>query len=171
VIQTVSLPTLRRFAIAVVRAGSVLQREATRLFRPFGVSAAHFNVLNLLAAAPNGLRASEITDSLVVDPSSTTYILDQLEVRGWAARRRNPDDRRALTIVLTPSGKNLHAKILPVYHAALQRMIPSFSASAITATLPTLDGLPFIAEQAVTTTLAQPKKPARAKAAKKRRLP
>jgi MarR family transcriptional regulator, 2-MHQ and catechol-resistance regulon repressor len=169
VIQTVSGIAMRTLAVAVVRAGSVLQREAGRLFRPFGVSAAHFNVINLLAVNPKGLRASEITQSLVVDPSSTTYTLDQLEERGWAARQRDPDDRRALKIVLTPAGKNLHARILPAYHAALQRMTASFDSAELSGALPFLEKLPATAVEAVDTVIAENERPRSIKRAKMRR--
>ena len=166
-IPTVSAIAMRTLSVAVVRAGSVLQREAGRLFRPFGVSAAHFNVLSLLVASPKGLRASEITHSLVVDPSSTTYLLDQLEKRGWAARRRDAEDRRALKIVLTPAGKTLHGKLLPVYHSALQQMTQFFDSTELTGALPFLEQLPVAAEEAVTVILDQQieaKSPKRAKA-------
>lgn len=148
-IQTFEAIALRTLAVEVVRAGSVLQREAGRLFRSFGVSAAQFNVLNLLAGSPKGLRASEITHSLVVDPSSTTYLLDQLEKRGWAARQPHPADRRALRIVLTPAGKTLHAKLILVYHAALQQMAQAFAPADLTGALPFIEKLPTAAIEAV----------------------
>jgi len=169
VIPTVSAIAMRTLAVAVVRAGGVLQREAGRLFRPFGVSAAHFNVLNLLVASPKGLRASEITHSLVVDPSSTTYILDQLEKRGWATRRRDLEDRRALKIVLTPAGKSLHGKILPIYHGALQQMTEVFNSAELTGALPFLEQLPVAAEEAVDAIIAKQEKAASRTPAKERR--
>jgi MarR family 2-MHQ and catechol resistance regulon transcriptional repressor len=124
-----------------------------------------------LAANPNGLRASEITHSLVVDPSSTTYLLDQLEQRGWAARRRDPDDRRALRIVLTPAGRRVYAKILPAYHAALQRMTDSFESPELSGALPFLEKLPATAIEAVDDVLAAKQPPARAPRRKARRVP
>ena len=169
-IPTVSAIAMRTLAVAVVRAGGILQREAGRLFRPFGVSAAHFNVLNLLVASPKGLRASEITHSLVVDPSSTTYILDQLEQRGWAARRRDLEDRRALKIVLTPAGKSLHTKILPVYHAALEHMTQAFLSAELTGALPFLEKLPSAAEEAVDAMTASQEKAVSRTVGKERRV-
>jgi DNA-binding MarR family transcriptional regulator len=151
---SISAIALRTLAVDVVRAGSILQREAGRLFRGAEISAAQFNVINLVAGHPKGLKAAEIAHSLVVDPSSTTYLLDQLEERGWARRERDPDDRRALRIVLTPAGKALHKKLVVVYHDALQRMSELLEANEIAAALPFLEKLPAAAVEAVDATLA-----------------
>lgn len=107
---------------AMVSGGNGLIREANRLFRPYGVTAAYFNVLNLLIDAPDGIRPGELTRSLVVDPSSTTYVLDQMEKRGWIKREREPSDRRAQRIFLLAAGKRLHAQVSPLYQAALGEM-------------------------------------------------
>ena len=140
---------LRTLTVEVVRAGSVLQREASRLFRPLGVTAAQFNALNVLAARAEGMRASELAVSLVVDPSSTTYILDQLEQRGLVARKRDAEDRRALKVVLTAAGRRLHGKLVPVYQRALERMAGAFSAEEISGGLPFLEKLPGAAVEAI----------------------
>lgn len=155
VIPSISAIALRALTVETVRAGSVLQREAGRLFRAFGVSAAQFNVINLLAARPGGMRASELALSLVVDPSSTTYILDQLEERGLLTRKRDTEDRRALKVLLTPAGKRLHARLIPVYHRALQRMAESFSTAELAGALPFLEKLPVAAVEAIDAVLAE----------------
>jgi len=152
---TISAIALRTLAVDVVRAGSVLQREAGRLFRASEVSAAQFNVINLLAGNPQGMKAAEITHSLVVDPSSTTYLLDQLEDRGWARRERDPEDRRALRIVLTAAGKALHKKLVVVYHDALQRMSNLLEPEDVAAALPFLEKLPAAAVEAVDAVLSE----------------
>jgi DNA-binding MarR family transcriptional regulator len=155
VIPSISAIALRALTVETVKAGSVLQREAGRLFRAFSVSAAQFNVINLLAGRPGGVRASELALSLVVDPSSTTYILDQLEERSLITRKRDTEDRRALNVLLTPSGKRLHAKLIPVYHRALQRMAESFTAEELAGALPFLEKLPAAAVEAIDSVLAE----------------
>ena len=167
-IQTIVNPSisaiaLRTLTVEVVRAGSVLQREASRLFRRLGVTAAQFNALNLLAARLDGVRASELALSLVVDPSSTTYILDQLEARGLVARRRDADDRRALKVVLTAAGRRLHAKLVPVYQRALEKMAEAFSEEEISGALPFLEKLPGATVEAIDAILEEAGKPVAAK--------
>lgn len=112
---------------AMVSCGNGLLREANRLFRPYGVTAACFNVLNLLVDEPEGLRPSELTRLLVVDPSSTTYVLDQMEKQGWIKREREPSDRRAYRVFIVAAGKRTHAQVSPLYHAALTEMARGIS--------------------------------------------
>lgn len=49
-------------------------------------------------------RARELADEAGIAPSTATRILDALERRGFVRRRRADDDRRAVTITLTPLG-------------------------------------------------------------------
>ncbi len=154
VTSSISAIALRTLTVEVVRAGSVLQREASRLFRPLGVTAAQFNALNVLAARAEGMRASELAVSLVVDPSSTTYMLDQLEERGLVARKRDAEDRRALKVVLTAAGRRLQGKLVPVYQRALEKMAEAFSAEEISGALPFLEKLPGAAVEAIDTILS-----------------
>jgi len=104
----------------IVATGNALLREANRLFKPLGITAVQFNVLNLLSDVPGGLRPSDLTRMLVVDPSSTTYVLDRMEALGWLSRVNDADDRRALRIVLTAEGRRLHGRVAPLYRAALR---------------------------------------------------
>ncbi|WP_404425925.1 MarR family winged helix-turn-helix transcriptional regulator [Nibricoccus sp. IMCC34717] len=80
---------------------------------------AQFNALNLLSGAPKGLRPSEISSSLVVYASSTTYLLDRMEALGFVRRGSDARDRRANRVVLTRKGRQLHAALLPAYETAL----------------------------------------------------
>jgi DNA-binding MarR family transcriptional regulator len=52
-------------------------------------------------------RARELADEAGIAPSTATRILDALERRGIVRRRRADDDRRAVTITLTPLGREL----------------------------------------------------------------
>jgi DNA-binding MarR family transcriptional regulator len=120
--QPSAAETIEALTNAMVAGGSVLLREAGRLFRPFGLTVAHFNVLHLLAGAPAGLRPSDLTASLVVDASSTTYLLDQMEKRGWMQRRRDLHDRRGYRVRIAPAGKKLFDQVAPLYKSALGEM-------------------------------------------------
>lgn len=113
-----AVPLIQVFTRAALAGGNALVREADRLFKPFGITAAYFNVLTLLMREQAGLRPSELTRALVVDPSSTTYLLDRMEKRGWLRRSNDPRDRRALIIVLTPAGRELYGRAFPYFQTA-----------------------------------------------------
>lgn len=144
---------------AIVSAGNALLQEAGRLFKPHGISAAQFNVLNLLADASGGLRPSDLTQALVVDPSSTTYVLDRMETLGWLRRADDHDDRRAWRIVLTPAGRKLHERVAPLYAAALQQTMRGLDATRLAPLADALGEIQHAAHAAVDSVLTtQPQK-------------
>ena len=54
-------------------------------------------------------RVVELASAAGVTPPTATRILDALERRGIVERRRVPEDRRGVTITLTPGGRELLA--------------------------------------------------------------
>ncbi len=90
-------------------------RESQRLFRPYGLTAAQYNVLNVLAASADGLSQRELGDILVVDRSNVTGLLDRLEKAGLVKRTDHPSDRRVYRVSLTAAGRKLWAKVQPLY--------------------------------------------------------
>lgn len=144
---------IRRFTRAILSSSHALLREAGRLFKPRGISAAQFNALNLLASAPAGLRPSELTAALVVDASSTTYVVDRMESFGWLRRLDDQADRRAWRIVLTRAGREMHSEVAPIYAAALRSMLQSLDRGAIAPLCASLEAIPRAARSAVDTVL------------------
>jgi DNA-binding MarR family transcriptional regulator len=122
---------IRKLIRSIVSSGNELLREAGRLFKPYGISAAQFNVLHLLAEAKVGMQQSDITRALVVDPSSTTYLIDRMEALGWIKRLADRTDRRVWLISMTPSGKKLHGSVAPLYEAALRETLRGLDQSRI----------------------------------------
>jgi MarR family transcriptional regulator for hemolysin len=149
-----SEPDIRRLINAIVSAGNTLLREAGRLFKSHKITAAQFNVLILLSEAPEGLRASDLTAALVVDPSSITYVLDRMEARGWLRRAADHEDRRASRIVLTAAGRDLHGQVAPLYFAALQATLRGFAPDKIGPLTEALGKIQEAAHAAVDTVLA-----------------
>ncbi len=59
------------------------------------------------AGAPFRLSPTRLAEALLVSSGTVTNRLDNLERRGLIERSPNPDDRRAVDIVLTPAGLEL----------------------------------------------------------------
>jgi DNA-binding MarR family transcriptional regulator len=100
---------------AVMATADAFTRESQRLFRPQGLTAAQYNVLNILAAEPEGISQRALGDRLVVDRSNVTGLLDRLEKSGWVRRTDDPDDRRVYRVKLTPAGRTLWQTVTPLY--------------------------------------------------------
>jgi DNA-binding MarR family transcriptional regulator len=104
---------------SVMTTADAFLRESQRLFRPHGATGAQYNVLNILAAHPDGLSQRELGDLLVVDRSNVTGLLDRLEKLGLVRRQDHPDDRRVYRVSLTAAGSARWKTIHPLYLRAV----------------------------------------------------
>jgi DNA-binding MarR family transcriptional regulator len=90
-------------ALAEVSTGRVFQQA---IGRPLQLRPVEFTLLVLLqdngAASPR-----QIGPALRLPPPHVTTLLDRLEGRGLLARRRHPDDGRAVQVLLTAAGQAL----------------------------------------------------------------
>jgi len=88
-------------------------REANLLLRSrmgrelgrFDLTVSDLVVLELCAKGP--ARASDVARALGLTAAGTTDALDRFEARRLVRRRADPDDRRAVQIVLTPAGRRI----------------------------------------------------------------
>ncbi len=117
-----------QLTVAVMATADVFLRESQRLFRPHGITAAQYNVLNILAHEPQGMSQRELGDRLVVDRSNVTGLLDRLEKNEWVRRDDHPDDRRVYRVSLTPAGRALWQKIAPLYLDVVAQITRELSA-------------------------------------------
>jgi|SRR3954454_12554231 DNA-binding MarR family transcriptional regulator len=75
-----------------------------RALEPLGLRPPHFGVMTLIESEP-GLAQHALVDRSMIDPSSMVSVIDDLEQRGLAERRRHPEDRRKWAVHLTAEGK------------------------------------------------------------------
>lgn len=81
-----------------------------------------YDVLSALQRAGGTARPQEIADALRLPPSSLSRRMDRLEEEGWIARRRRDhDDRRAIEVELTRTGRRLWREMGITYRRALQQ--------------------------------------------------
>ncbi|HZZ58471.1 MAG TPA: MarR family transcriptional regulator [Opitutaceae bacterium] len=130
-----------RLTAALLAAADALLRSSHKLFRPHGLTAAQFNVLNLLALGEPGMSQRELSDELVVDKSNVTGLVDRMEKAGWLRRTEDPHDRRIYRITLTPAGKKLWAKVNPLYLNAVRQVTSPLSPLQIRQCLESLETL------------------------------
>ncbi len=90
------------YAQAVRRA-----RGASSLERDRGLTLSQYGLLQPLASSNHGARVRELAGHAGIAPPTATRILDALERRGIVERRRSIDDRRGVTVTLTPTGREV----------------------------------------------------------------
>ncbi|MFT3687006.1 MAG: MarR family winged helix-turn-helix transcriptional regulator [Phycisphaerales bacterium] len=111
----------------VMRTASLLAGPFERLFKKHGLSGATYNALRILrGAGEQGRRCSEIGEHLVAAVPDVTRLVDRLEEAGLAKRTRGSDDRRVVTVRITPAGlallKKFDGTILELHEAQMGHM-------------------------------------------------
>jgi DNA-binding MarR family transcriptional regulator len=122
-------PTGPDLIAAVMATAEAFMRESHRLFRPYGLTGAQYNVLNVLAGRAAPMSQRELGDVLVVDRSNVTGLLDRMEKAGWVKREDDPGDRRVYRITLTAAGRKLWANVRPLYERGVKSVTSGLSAA------------------------------------------
>lgn len=106
----------RRLGAVLTWAAENAQEVANRALDPLGLTVKHFGVMTFLRYETEldrdrGLLSQQaIGERLRVDRTTMVSLIDDLERAGYVKRERNPNDRRAYVIRLTPSGKKAQAR-------------------------------------------------------------
>ncbi|HTA05501.1 MAG TPA: MarR family transcriptional regulator [Solirubrobacteraceae bacterium] len=87
----------------MARLGEASRRRFHKALEPEGLHPRHFGVMTMLAAHP-GMSQQQLHEKTGIDPSSMVAVIDELQERGLAERRADPQDRRARQVFLTEQG-------------------------------------------------------------------
>ena len=86
-----------------------------------GISASEFEVLQQLAAAPNGkLRMHMLGEHVHLTQSALSRVISKLEGEGMVGRAVCEDDRRAVFTSITDEGRERYAQARPTQRAILR---------------------------------------------------
>jgi len=117
-----------------------VQRYYEVALAPYGITPVQFYVWNALFEN-DGLKFKDLAESVSMDGSTLTGILDRMERAGFVERRPDPDDRRSLLIFLTPNAIEMGPAMVESA-ACLDREIKSqFSREEFASFVSVLDSL------------------------------
>ncbi len=116
-----------RALLQVLRTAESLWAVSRPFFERWELSAAQFNLLNLVADHPEGLSQVELSRELLTHRSNVTGLVDRLEKKDVVRRKASATDRRLWRVVTTPLGLALIDEIRPEYHAAVLRVVEGIS--------------------------------------------
>lgn len=103
---------------SLMRAHQIALARVETALKPLGVTFARYEVLMLLYFSRRGSLPMKVIGSrLQVHPTSVTNAVDRLEDAGLVTRSTHPDDRRAILVALTPSGRRLAEEATAVLNA------------------------------------------------------
>lgn len=101
--------------------------EIDRALHPHGVGASDFEVLDILAAQTSAegdlCRVQNLVGRVHLSQSALSRLIGRLEKDGLVERSVCAEDRRGVWVTLTSRGRDLHAQVLPLQRAALERML------------------------------------------------
>lgn len=117
-------------AFQLAQLGSHIKGRFTAHLAPLNIAPRHFDMLALLTDA-DGLTQQQIAEELTIHRNVMVGLVDELEARGLAERRRHPTDRRAYTVHLLPAGRELLRKA--------DRIFDGFENDELLATLTTAE--------------------------------
>jgi DNA-binding MarR family transcriptional regulator len=101
-----------RLWLRLLTTTNLVQTELRRRLRiEFDTTLPRFDFMAQLERHPEGLKMNEISRRLMVTGGNVTGLTDQLVKEGLVARDVDPNDRRACTVRLTPTGRTLFDKM------------------------------------------------------------
>ena len=122
---------MHAIAFGAKRAFHSFVRVARKPLRSWpGLTAARFDLMSAFypdidTARPEfvELRQNELRQTLGVCASVVSRMVSALLERGWIARRRAPEDRRAWHLSLTPTGKHVIRSARRLLRRAMDRLV------------------------------------------------
>jgi DNA-binding MarR family transcriptional regulator len=105
-------------------------RAINAQLRPYGLDYPRWRVLAVLQEH-SGATMGQLADLTSVDRTTLTRTLGLMEDARLVARQERESDRRSLVISLTPKGRRMFARILPLTLAETDRALTGFSSAEI----------------------------------------
>jgi DNA-binding MarR family transcriptional regulator len=100
-------------ALLMIKLGRITMHHFTEALEPFGIRPRQ--VAALIELRDHGeLTQQSLCGQLHLDPTNVVAILNELENRGYATRRRDPEDRRRHLVEVSPKGLAVIEKVSEV---------------------------------------------------------
>jgi len=98
---------VQRLALLVKAVHRKAMRDMNAALRGLELTAPQAEALAVLHDA-GALSLNELGALLIAEGGHPSRLVDRLVAAGWVARAEAPDDRRRVTLRLTPAGERLH---------------------------------------------------------------
>lgn len=104
-----------------------LSRSTQKLMAGYKLTEPQFGVLEALYHLGD-MKIGDIINKTLSTSGNMTVVIRNLEQEGWVTRLRDPIDRRAHLVQLTPKGNALMASIFPEHLTELARLLGNLDA-------------------------------------------
>jgi DNA-binding MarR family transcriptional regulator len=110
------------------RAGARIAAAFSEEVRPFGATLQMWRVLAALRER-DGRRMGDLSETTSIEVSTLTRLVDNMEKKGLVARRRDAGDARVVALHVTPAGRRLTQRIIPIAERYERVALASFTAA------------------------------------------
>ena len=112
--------------VVLARAFDAVNRHSRTSIARFGLGVTEFGVLEVLYHKGE-LPVCQVQQRILVESSSTTYVVDKLCDRGLVRRQQSPTDRRVTLLSLTAAGRRIIERIFPAHAETMRRAVGALS--------------------------------------------
>jgi DNA-binding MarR family transcriptional regulator len=114
--------------LLMIKLGRITMHRFTEALEPFGIRPRH--VATLIELRDRGeLTQQSLCGQLHLDPTNLVAILNDLERRGYATRRRDPDDRRRHLVQVSKKGLAVIDKVSQAMDGVEDELLEGFGAA------------------------------------------
>lgn len=121
-VGTPEVDTALKLWVVLARAFDAVERHSRSSIARFGLGSTEFGVLEVLYHKGE-LPVCEVQRRILVESSSTTYVVDKLVARGLVERQAGAADRRVTLLRLTAAGRRLISGIFPAHRDAMRHAV------------------------------------------------
>ncbi|SFB07092.1 MarR family transcriptional regulator, 2-MHQ and catechol-resistance regulon repressor [Lentibacillus halodurans] len=118
--------SLKSFVVLMKASKSVTERVKKDISR-YHMKTSEFAVLEALYHKGD-LTVKQISEAVLINTGSMTYVIDKLEARDLLERRPCKNDRRAVYIHITDEGRQLMDDIFPKHQKAIEEIFQNVTA-------------------------------------------
>jgi len=117
--------SLKSFVI-LMKASKTVEEKIKQDIRSYGMRISDFTVLEALYHKGK-LTVREITEAVLINTGSITYVIDKLVKKELVERRHSNEDRRVVHIQITDQGKDLMDEIFPAHQEIIEHIFATIS--------------------------------------------
>jgi DNA-binding MarR family transcriptional regulator len=111
--------------LLMIKLGRITMHRFSEALEPFGIRPRH--VAALIELRDSGeLTQQSLCGALHLDPTNVVAILNELEDRGYATRRRDPSDRRRHIVQVSAKGLRVIDKVSEVMDSVDDDLLADF---------------------------------------------
>ena len=105
--------------VVIMKSSKTLEEIIKKDISNHGMKSSDFTVLEALYHK-GSQTVREISDAVLINTGSITYVIDKLEKKGYIKRRHCQEDRRVVYIDITDAGTKLMDEIFPKHQQVIE---------------------------------------------------